>query len=345
MLLVTTWFGSFLCENGRVAHHRLFPRDPGEIAKRLRVIETGGVLDEELELLRVADFSVEVAERRLARYGMVSGSPVSVKPDDYGVPHTLLRQSLIFLGKAKSREKPGEDFHAVQALRVADSLSESINLLSERVRDWYSVHFPELARLVPDEKLVSLVAKCADRDEIASQLGFSGESIGSPMEKDDVEAVRAVAAAVANLIEAKARTEKFIGQKMKEAAPNITHVAGPVLGARLISLAGGLGKLASKPSSTIQLLGAENALFRHLKSGAKPPKHGIIFQHPYVHSAPRHHRGRVARSLAGALSIAAKVDYNRGEFIGDKLKEKLERRIRSVSASGGKKTRKTEPKQ
>ena len=95
---------------------------------------------------------------------------------------------------------------------------------------------------------------------------------------------------------------------MEETAPNISAVVGPSLGARLISLAGGLRRLASLPAGTIQLLGAEKAMFAHLRQGKKPPKHGIIFQHPTVHRAPYWQRGNVARVMGGKLAIAARVD-------------------------------------
>jgi nucleolar protein 56 len=102
------------------------------------------------------------------------------------------------------------------------------------------------------------------------------------------------------------------------------------LTARLISIAGSLDRLAKMPSSTIQVLGAEKALFRSLKTGSRPPKHGIIFQYQPLHSAPRWQRGKISRTLASKLSIAVRIDAFRGEFIGDKLKESIEKRIREI---------------
>ena len=124
--------------------------------------------------------------------------------------------------------------------------------------------------------------------------------------------------------------EKYIDEVMKEIAPNVRELAGATLGARLIALAGSLENLAKKPAITIQVLGAEKALFRSLKTGARPPKHGIIFQHQYLHSAERWQRGKIARALAGKLSIAARVDAFGGEFIADKLKSSVEKRIAEI---------------
>jgi nucleolar protein 56 len=118
---------------------------------------------------------------------------------------------------------------------------------------------------------------------------------------------------------------------MQETAPNLTTLLSANLGARLISLAGGLQRLATLPSSTVQLLGAEKAMFMHLRSGKAPPKHGIIFQHPAVHRAPYWHRGKIARSLAAKAAIAAKVDYFEGEYIGVRLKAEFEARVEEIA--------------
>ena len=117
---------------------------------------------------------------------------------------------------------------------------------------------------------------------------------------------------------------------MEEVAPNMTSILGPLLSARLISIAGSLDRIAKMPSSTVQVLGAEKALFRSLKTGTRPPKHGIIFQYQPIHAAPKWHRGKIARTLSSKLSIAARMDAFGGEFIGDKLKMQLEKRIAEI---------------
>ncbi len=101
-----------------------------------------------------------------------------------------------------------------------------------------------------------------------------------------------------------------------------------------MSLAGSLDKLAKMPSSTLQLLGAEKALFRALNEDAKPPKHGVIFQYPDIRGSPRHLRGKIARALAGKLSIAAKVDAMSGQYVGDELKEELNEKIENIKERG-----------
>jgi nucleolar protein 56 len=117
---------------------------------------------------------------------------------------------------------------------------------------------------------------------------------------------------------------------MQKTAPNISALAGPLLGARLIKLSNGLKRMAILPSSTIQILGAEDAFFRFLKTGKKPPKHGIIFQYPEIRNAKREIRGKLSRTLASKLAVAAKIDAYKGEFIGDKLNEDFLKRIASL---------------
>ena len=110
-------------------------------------------------------------------------------------------------------------------------------------------------------------------------------------------------------------------------SPNLSSLVGPVLSARLMSVVGGLDELSRLPSSTIQVLGAEKALFRHLRTGAKPPKHGLIFQHPLVNRAPRKLRGKISRSLASKIAILSRVDCYSSDFVADEVEETLLKRV------------------
>jgi nucleolar protein 56 len=121
----------------------------------------------------------------------------------------------------------------------------------------------------------------------------------------------------------------FVENVMTQIAPNVTKICGPTIGARLIAKAGGLEKLARAPSSTIQILGAEKAIFRAIRTGAKPPKHGVIFQHTLIHESPKWQRGRIARALASKIAIAARVDYYRKK-LDTSIEEDLMKRIREI---------------
>jgi len=238
------------------------------------------------------------------------------------------------------------DLLAIQAIRSIDDIDKTINLFASRMREWYSVHFPELDDLIEDHKMyATVVYEFGSREEMTPEklrkLGFSEsralkiydasrKSMGADLSEVDVERIRDFVNVILNLYELRDRLSEYLSQVMKEVAPNITELVGPTLGARLLSLAGSLEDLAKMPASTIQVLGAEKALFRALRTGGRPPKHGVLFQYPEIHTAPKWQRGKIARAVATKLAIAAKADYFTGRFIADKLKKDLQERIAEI---------------
>jgi nucleolar protein 56 len=134
---------------------------------------------------------------------------------------------------------------------------------------------------------------------------------------------------ISSLYDSRKIIQDYITEEMEKVAPNLSHLAGHLLGARIISLAGGIDKLAKMPSSSAQVLGASKALFRHLRSGNPPPKHGIIFQHPMIRFANREQRGKIARAFASKLVIAARVDYYSGE-LHEEITNGLKRRVEEI---------------
>ncbi|ADV65170.1 rRNA biogenesis protein Nop56/Nop58 [Desulfurococcus mucosus] len=244
------------------------------------------------------------------------------------------------------REAQKRDLLAVQAIRAIDDIDKTINLYVARLREWYSIHFPELDELVKEHpEYAKLVYELGDRSnytvENLVKLGYGREkaekladaarsSIGADLSDFDMNYIKVLAGIILDLYRLRDTLDEYIDAVMKEVAPNIAALVGPKLGARLLSLAGGLEKLAKLPASTIQVLGAEKALFRALRTGGKPPKHGVIFQHPHIHKSPRWQRGKIARALAAKLSIAAKVDYFSGRLVGDKLVKEFEERVEEI---------------
>ncbi|NAZ27442.1 MAG: C/D box methylation guide ribonucleoprotein complex aNOP56 subunit, partial [Thermogladius sp.] len=244
------------------------------------------------------------------------------------------------------KEAQKRDLLAVQAIRAIDDIDKTINLYVSRLREWYSIHFPELDELVKDHHDYALIVReLGDRSNITleklKKLGLSEElatkiaevankSIGADLSDFDMEYIKTLASIILDLYELRETLGDYIDAVMKEVAPNVTALVGSKLGARLLSLAGSLESLAKHPASTIQVLGAEKALFRALRTGGKPPKHGVIFQYPAIHKSPRWQRGKIARALASKLAIAAKIDYYSGRFIGDKLVKELEERIDEI---------------
>lgn len=328
MILVTKWFGAFLCTEGEVRRAALFPKDPAEIALRLARIREGEVLDEEFQL---ASSAKQVADRRLAEFGKVIRFDSSfIKPEDFGFSIDIYRKATIALAKSGVKSSVGPDAHLGHAVRAYDDLVFTTNMVSERLREWYGLHFPELREVLAPEAYVNAISEHGQRETVMSVLNLQMDSIGSDIAPEDLASVRRLADALRHALSARGDIEKYVDLRMREVAPNVAALAGPMLGARLIQRAGSLKRLASFPSSTVQLLGAEKAMFRHLKEGSKPPKHGVIFQHPLVHNSPFWQRGAIARALAAKLCLAARADaYSRNDISG-LLKEQLDKTVAGI---------------
>jgi nucleolar protein 56 len=328
MILVTKWFGTFLCEPGKVLESKLFPNDLDSIASRMKRMRNREVLEEETELGRRAK---GVAERRLGSIAkIVAFDSTFIRAEKYGFDMDLLRQATMQLARESlTEEDPGA--YITEQVRAFDDLLSTCNLMSERLREWYGLYYPELERLVDERKYAELVALDPKRKAVAAAAGGDSDgSAGAVMSDEDLVSIQALAKSTHDIQKTRDKMESSIQKKMKEEAPNLSAIAGPVIGARLISLAGGLGRLARMPTSTVQLLGAEKAMFRHLKDKSRPPKHGVIFQHPEVHKAPYWMRGKIARALAGKISIAARVDFYGGGDASKELALSLEKRIAEI---------------
>ncbi|MCS7136445.1 MAG: hypothetical protein RMJ14_04565 [Nitrososphaerota archaeon] len=238
------------------------------------------------------------------------------------------------------------DVLIIPAVHVHENVEKQINTVYMGCREWYGIHFPELNDLVDDpEDYLKIVAKIGSRDRMNEEnlskiipghkrlkeiLIAKEKSVGAGLLEQDEEYIRRFAEEGLRLIQLRKDLENYIRSLMSLEAPNLTAIAGPILGAKLLALAGGLDKLARMPASTIQVLGAEKALFRFLKTGRGAPKHGLIFQHPYVHTSPRWQRGKIARALAAKISIAARIDYFSREDRSAELRKALEDRIKEI---------------
>jgi len=258
-------------------------------------------------------------------------------------------QAMLFTQNMLRENVEARDKYIAQAINSIDDINSILNLIYARLSEWYGIHFPELQDLVRDnDQYIKLVAKMEgkirteitpddivslseDRQEMIQEAAMN--SLGAGISQYDMNPISQLASFGVEILNIKVNLEKYIEESMKEVAPNLQLLVGSLLGARLISLAGNLENLAKRSSGTIQVLGAEKALFRHLRSGEDPPKHGVIFQSPLIHSAKLHQRGKISRALAGKLSIAARVDYFSGEFIAPTLVNDLQKRILEIQKS------------
>ncbi|MFW9977534.1 MAG: C/D box methylation guide ribonucleoprotein complex aNOP56 subunit [Candidatus Thorarchaeota archaeon] len=241
-----------------------------------------------------------------------------------------------------SEEKDQSLKHAIDGVEEVD---KSTNVIAMRLREWYSLHFPMLNDIIEDnEQFASVVSICGDRknltkenlsrtiapESIQEKILNSADTLGASMAPTDLDIIQSLSTSVLNLYKQRRDLEEYVTKVMGKIAPNITSLVGPLVGARLISLAGSLKELARKPSSTLQILGAEKALFRSLKTGADPPKHGVIYQVSDIHSAPYWQRGKIARALSGKLSIAARIDAYADSPSPTGLREQFESRLAEI---------------
>ncbi|MBO3803935.1 MAG: C/D box methylation guide ribonucleoprotein complex aNOP56 subunit [Candidatus Brockarchaeota archaeon] len=259
--------------------------------------------------------------------------------------------SINLASKKVSEASSALDVSIVQAVNLLDETDKCVNLLVSRLREWYGLHFPELWGAVQrNDRYLALVSRLCDRSRFTPenlkeagvperQVGqlskLARESSGAPLETS-LPQIKALADTIVLLGKRGEETAKFLEEAMELEAPNLKALVGASIGARLVAQAGGLLNLAKMPSSKIQVLGAEKALFRSMKTGSKPPKHGTIFQHAAVHGSPRKLRGKVARALAGKIAIAARIDAFSGEFQGDRIGGEFERRVEQLLKEAGK---------
>ena len=275
---------------------------------------------------------------------------------------SVLGKAQLGLAHAYSRRRVAFNVNRVdnmiiQAISLLDLLDKDVNTFAMRVREWYSWHFPELGKLVTDnlmyadlvrgvgarqgfvdkarDTLVDVTGDEAVADEI---LGVAKISMGQDLSEADIDNITRFAARVADLMRYRQQLFTYLGHKLAVVAPNLTALVGDVIAARLISQAGSLGALAKYPASTVQILGAEKALFRALKTKSNTPKYGILFNSSFIGRAQAKHKGRMSRYLANKCSIAGRIDMYSESFesaaFGLKLKEQVEERLRFYDEGG-----------
>ncbi|SEH14329.1 nucleolar protein 56 [Natronorubrum sediminis] len=230
--------------------------------------------------------------------------------DEDGYYDALHEASTAATRAAVTEREAADDRQLVHAVRAMDDCARTANELAERLAEWAGTVDPDAGTGIDYAR--ELVARDQTSEHPPQPLVSLAERVVGLA--DEAEALR-----------------EYVERQMPTVAPNLAALAGPVLGARLISLAGGLEDLAKKPSGTVQVLGAEDALFAHLRGHAPSPKHGIIYTHDAVGQTHPDERGSAARALAGKLAIAARVDHYSGEKKPD-LEAELAERIETIQA-------------
>ena len=235
----------------------------------------------------------------------------------------------IQLTKIDVRNSVKEDTFIIQSIKSIDELDKAINLLAKRLREWYDLYNPEFSRSMENhEKFVEEILE-STKEELLKKINVSqDDSFGADLKQEDLKPIRSLTHQIYKLYQLRKEQLNYISSLMDDFCPNIKAVCEIMIAAKLIEHAGSLKRLSEMPASTIQILGAEKALFRHMKTGAKSPKHGVIVSHSLIAKAPMRLHGKIARTLADKISIAARVDYFNGNFIGDKLRKDLEEKFK-----------------
>jgi nucleolar protein 56 len=356
-------------EDNQLVEEVLYPKNPQQAAKALIKAETGKLdhINELITKLQTAGYDAFVFDNEKTAAETKAKLGITAEVADAGELRSHMEEYAIATGFvkdaaelslwnrnmtmeiAKLRVKGAveqRDLIVAQAIQTLDDLDRTVNLFMGRLREWYGTHFPELDRLIEKhETYARLVVNLGERENFTLEalekedipkgkaeavVQMAETSMGADISTKDLAQIQALSRDILNLYELRGNMENYLDNTMEEVARNMKVMVGALLGARLIAMAGSLRNLAMRPASTLQVLGAEKALFRSLKTGARPPKHGLIFQAALLHDAKRWQRGKIARALAGKLSIAARADAFGGRYIGDRLKADLDRRIAEI---------------
>jgi len=266
-----------------------------------------------------------------------------------------LEKAQLGLAHSYSRAKVKFNIHKVdnmiiQSISLLDQLDKDLNTFSMRCREWYSWHFPELVKIVPDHETFAKLAKfiqnkdrlseedipeleqiTGNRDTADEIIEAARSSMGTDISDVDMVNIERFADRVIQLSGYRSKLHSYLLKKMHDIAPNLSALIGEQVGARLISHAGSLTNLAKYPASTVQILGAEKALFRALKTRGNTPKYGLIFHSSFIGKASAKNKGRISRYLANKCSIAARIDnfadVPTSKF-GEHLKNQVEDRLK-----------------
>jgi len=352
--IVTTFAGSFaLDESKKVIGFKPFPKDAKIAAQKLKYSEIE-TIDEEKKLMQelwkkgYKEFVFTYRKQGAKHVQPNNEFEKHLKENlrKIAIDRKIFRDQTEFnqfltkvnleMTKVKIKKAVERDSLIIQANGATEEIDKSVNIMSERLREWYGLHFPEMDRNVLDHsKYATIVEKFGTRQGIEEEelKTIAKESMGIELEDEDIQVVRQFADKILATYKLRDDIAKYIDKTLKKVAPNLREIAGPMLAAKLIAKAGGLDRLARYPSSTVQLLGAEKALFRFLHGKGKSPKFGIIFNHPLVQDAPFDKKGKVARVLAAKISIAAKIDFYSHDDRSSGMKKDLQEKVKEILKS------------
>lgn len=321
-----------------------------ELIKYLRGAKIGVKVSDEslLELLKKSSIDAQIMDRTELEVIQDTKLEKMIESgfakDSQEVLEKLRNFSLGLSSSKIIKVSSSPDLHIIQAINTLDEIDKTTNTMSSVLREWYGLHFPELENIVDGINGYAQTILGGRRDELVREifekinfpeskiemiLLAASNSNGGSISDVNLSIIQSIAKQIINFDKIREELHEQIETEMKANAPNLHAILGATVGARILQKAGSLKKIASLPASTIQILGAEKALFRSLKTGSQPPKHGLLFQHAMVHAAPRWQRGKIARAIAAKAVIAARVDMY-GDGLNEMLLDKLNIRVGEI---------------
>merc|ERR1711977_377370 len=317
--------------------------------------KVGGLIKEKLGIgVQCDSFTLEVLRGvRMQFASLVPDiSEASMRQMTVGLSHSLSRHKLKF-----SPDKV--DTMVIQAIGLLDDLDKEINTYSMRIKEWYGWHFPEMSRIVNDNVLYAKVVKEMGMlknaascdlsdvlpDEMEEELKSAAQvSMGTEISEEDLENINLLCTQTLSLQDYRTELYDHLKNRMAAIASNLTILVGELVGARLISHAGSLMNLAKHPASTVQILGAEKALFRALKTKKDTPKYGLIYHASLIGQAAPKHKGKISRVLAAKCALSIRVDClgdTSEATVGIEDRVKVEERLRQLEGKSSGKANKS----
>ena len=236
------------------------------------------------------------------------------------------------LGSTKEElSEEDSEKHLIKAVKTLEVVEGSINEKEERFKDWYSLHFPELVDEIRDiGQLAKILDDSVQRDDLEAFSEMAENSNGSEMGEKEKQIIETVLEDLNSNLELREELETYIKSSVKEEMPNLSKLLDPLIASQILAQAGGLDELAKMPASTVQMLGAEKALFRYLRGNGTPPKHGILFEHEFVRPLPSNPRGKMARFMANKTVMAARLDNYGDKDKGEELREEARKKFQEL---------------
>lgn len=336
--LYSNLLGSYVFDQKFYVIDKAMFRESDILANSLK-LEQGKFLDEEKQLIdrhkkvkfTVIGFKTEkFSDAEAAFDAGIYGKICDGLKKDRDI-YSRLRHFGTMITKQKIRNAVNPNILITQAIDSIVELEKVSNTVAKRLREWYGYYLPEFSESISDHrKFAEIIAK-KDKAELLRELRLKKEeSMGADMKKEDLNMIIELAKSLLGLYRLKDQQQDYLEKMMKDYCPNMQAIAGTLIAAKLLGRAGSLKRLVEFPSSTIQVLGAEEAFFRHMTTGAKMPKYGYISQHEFINKVSQKDKGKIARALADKISIASKIDYFKGEFMGDRLRKMVEEKVKAV---------------